>query len=130
MLPKSLRVTFRLSESALAMPKSRTLMSPDPVSRTLRGLRSPWTRAQNSRPSIDVLKRCAASRNRHNSDAILVASVGLTGARAITSDRNELPRHLSRVARILCEEHRGHPAAPNLADNVVRSHPLKHRRHR
>ena len=26
MLPKSLRVTFRLSDSALAMPKSRTLM--------------------------------------------------------------------------------------------------------
>ena len=87
MLPKSLRVTLRLSESALAMPKSSTLIAPVAEIRTLPGLRSPWTSDRNCRPSIVVSNSCAASRNRQIWVAAATASVGPSGPRAITSER-------------------------------------------
>ena len=43
MLPKSLRVTRRVIDSAFAMPKSSTLMRSSSVMRTFFGFRSPWS---------------------------------------------------------------------------------------
>ncbi len=87
MLPKSFRVTLRLSESALAIPKSRTLMSPAGDRRTLRGFRSPCTSETKSRPSMLVANRCAVSRKRHSSHAMRLASSGATLPRLMTSER-------------------------------------------
>ena len=88
MLPKSLRVTLRLSDSAFAIPKSSTLISPDVrephVARFEIAMdERPRTRGRRS----SVLKRCAASRKRHSSRSDPVASAALTGPRAMTSDR-------------------------------------------
>ena len=52
MLPKSLRVTLRLSDSALAMPKSKTLIS------------SSAEHADVSRLQVAMQQRARASRRR------------------------------------------------------------------
>ena len=87
MLPKSLRVTFRLSDSALAIPKSRTLTRSSVVTLMLRGLRSPCSSERSGRPSIVTSKPCAASRNSHSWTAMPAARSELSGPAAMTSER-------------------------------------------
>src|SRR4051794_30635153 len=49
---------------------------------------------------------------------------------AVLSDGHELESDLARMSRVIGQKHRRHPAAANLAHNLVRTHPLKNRRHR
>jgi hypothetical protein len=85
-LPKSFRVTFRLSDNAFAIPKSSTFTCPDEVMRMFRGFRSLWCSEVSVRPPIVAVKACAASRNRHSSIAIWTARSRANGF-ASTSER-------------------------------------------
>ena len=49
---------------------------------------------------------------------------------AVDANRHQLERHLPRMPRVVGEEDRRHPAAANLADDLVRPDALEDGRHR
>ncbi len=87
-LPKSFRVSFRLSDSPLAMPKSSTFTLPAELIRTFFGLMSPWMIPRRSVSSTTASKTCAFRRKSHTSAATHAASPGVIAPRAIRSARS------------------------------------------
>ena len=88
MLPKSLRVTLRLSDNALAIPKSRTLIDPSVCDPDVPRLqiavdeRHEFAAVDVTLESVSGLRRSGSTPAR-----FWCASAGFTGPRAITSDR-------------------------------------------